>query len=87
MMRWYAGVYCCYGPNEYDDPFMDQELRVGDIVYFVDPYTDEFDHPARGPKVPLTIVRVGSSSLSFDYEVASPDGDHFFVRLDEIEIA
>jgi hypothetical protein len=61
------------------------EYKVGDIVYFAGPNTDEFDRPSDTPKSPLKVVRVGSPEMSFDYEVVSRSGNHFWVRSWEIE--
>jgi hypothetical protein len=63
-MRW---------PNEQDDPDMDQEYRVGDIVY------------KRGDmKTSLVMVRIGNSKTEFDYQVRTPNGELISIDLDSI---
>jgi hypothetical protein len=73
----YASYYFAEEPIE--------EFKIGDIVHFAGENRDEFDRLSDQPKTPLTIVRVGSSKTSFDYEVVSPSGNHFFLKSDEIE--
>lgn len=57
-----------HGPNEADDPAMDQELHPGEIIY------------RHGETIPLTVMEV----RSLDYEVQDPDGKRFRIWFGEI---
>ncbi len=65
-----------------DDPMMDAELAIGTIVHFTSVY-DLRDRPIQ-QKTALTVFRVGSSRMSFDYGVRSESGNEFYVRHWEI---
>ncbi len=63
------------GPNDQDDPGMDQERHTGDVVYFISLDADGQEGSMPPSDTPLIIVAIGSLS----YEVESPDGTHYFV--------
>ncbi|MHB8600169.1 MAG: hypothetical protein ACYDER_25585 [Ktedonobacteraceae bacterium] len=73
-----------YNPNDSEDARLEQAFHVGDIVHFKPVTHDEFDRPVNEPPTRLTIVRVGNSRTDFDYEVKSPTGNHFYVKLEEL---
>lgn len=73
-----------HNPNDADNPAMNEEFHVGDTVHFKPVPRDEFDRPVHEPPTPLTVIRVGNSRTSFDYEVESPSGNRFYVTLDEL---
>ncbi len=63
------------------------KFAVGDIVQFVNITHDEFDRPILDPPTPLKVVRINDADVphrSFDYEVVSTSGNHFFVYEGEI---
>lgn len=62
--------------------------QVGDIVQFANITHDEFDRPITTPPSPLKVVRINDAEVprrSFDYEVESQSGNHFYVYEFEIE--
>jgi hypothetical protein len=64
--------------NDMDNPDMDQELQKGDKVTWA-------EVEMVTAQVTLAIVRVGSSKMSFDYEVQTPAMNRFYVRHWEIK--
>src|SRR4051794_12710438 len=71
-----------------DDPSMDSEVAIGTIVAWAGENRDERDrlYPS-SEKSKLTVFCVGHEGASFDFGVEAEDGNQFYVRRHEVELA